>query len=149
MPILLVLRKREGQWRLLAACSDPVSTEPFLRQVPVISQLLKEPATEEIGVTPAQLLLPENGKAPVPIPGERFGIFLWQPSPSENVVAQIAEFAYENDDRLFFMPISHSKAPDLISAGSLWNTGSEWKWRVWSISGSGAIAFSDYRTFRQ
>lgn len=149
MPILLVLRKQEGQWRLLAACSDPVSTEPFLRQVPAFSRLLRNPGLKEAHVAPAQLLLPEDGKAPVPAPGEHFGIFIWQPSASRNVVAQIAEFAYENDDRLFFMPAPDNKAPDVISAGSLWNTRSEWKWRVWSISDTGAIALSDSRAFRQ
>lgn len=149
IPILLVLRKQGGQWRLLVACSDPVSTEPFLRQVPAFSRRLREPRKKEAVAAPAQLLLPENGKAPAPVTGEHFGVFIWQPSPSGNVVAQIAEFAYENDDRLFFMPTQDSKAPNLLSAGLLWNTGSEWKWRVWSITDTGAIAFSDYRTFHQ
>ncbi|MDR3793170.1 MAG: hypothetical protein P4L03_07305 [Terracidiphilus sp.] len=149
MPILLVLRKQEGQWRLLVASSDPVSTEPFLRQVPEFSRHLREPGVKEAGVSPAQLLLPENGKAPVPVQGEHFGVFIWQPSPSGNVVAQIVEFAYEDNDRLFFMPAPENKAPNLLSAGMLWNTRSEWKWRVWSISDTGEIAFSSYRTFRQ
>ena len=149
MPVLLVLRKQDGQWRLLVACSDPWSTEPFLRQVPVFSGLLREPSAKEAGVAPAQLLLPEDGKAPLPVQGEHFGVFIWQPSSSGNVVAQIAEFAYENDDRLFFMPVKDSKAPDLISAGSLWKTESEWKWRVWSITDSGTVVLSEYRTFRQ
>jgi hypothetical protein len=100
-------------------------------------------------VAPAQLLSPDNGDFPVPDAGQRFGSFTWQPSPSGNVVAQIVEFAYQNDDRLFFMPSQNDAPPDRVSAGSLWRTGSEWKWRVWSISDTGAIAFTDYRTFRQ
>ena len=104
---------------------------------------------EEIGVAPAQLLSPENGQVPIPDAGQRFGNFTWRPSPSANVVAQIVEFAYQNDDRLYFMPTQNDATPDQMSAGSLWHTGSEWKWRVWSISDTGAIAFSDYRTFRQ
>jgi hypothetical protein len=149
MPILLVLRKHGAQWRLLAASSDPVSNGPFLDQIPAISSRLKKPAMEKIGVTAAQLLSPENGKTPVPPQGEHFGFFTWQPSPSGEVVVQIVEFAYKNDDRLYFMPITDNKTPGMISAGMLWGTGIKWKWRVWSISDTGAIAFSDDRAFVQ
>lgn len=149
MPILLVLRKQENQWRLLAASSDPWSTGDFLGQIPVFSRLLGQPAVEETGPAPATLLLPEDGQVPVPDAGQRFGNFTWQPSRSGTVVAQIAEFAYQNDDRLFFIPIQNDAAQNRVSAGSLWGSGIKWKWRVWSISDTGAIAFSDSRTFRQ
>jgi hypothetical protein len=148
MPVLLVLRKQQAQWRLLAAAIDPVSNDPFLHQIPEISWLLRDPADEETGVTPARLLSPENGRAPTPNEHQRFGDFTWQPSLSGNVVAQIVEFAYENDDRLFFSAMRNHAGQDRISAGLLWATGNEWKWRVWSISDTGAIAFSDFRTFR-
>jgi hypothetical protein len=146
MPILLVLRKQEAQWRLLVASSDPISNGFFLRQIPAISRLLRKPAMEEMSIRPAQLHSPENGRVPVPDAGQEF---TWQPSPSGNVIAQIVEFAYMNDDRLFFMPTHNHAAPNQVSAGSLWSTGSEWKWRVWSISDTGAIVFSDYRMFHQ
>jgi hypothetical protein len=149
MPILLVLRKQDTQWRLLAASSDPVSNGPFLRQVPVISRLLQASAIKGIGVAQAHLLSPEDGHVPAADAGQRFGNFTWQSSPSGNVVAEIVEFAYKNDDRLFFLPKQNNGTTGQVSAGSLWTTGSEWKWRVWSISDTGAIAFSDYRTFRQ
>ena len=34
-----------------------------------------------------------------------------------------------------------------VSAGQLWTTRGEWAWRVWSITRSGEIAFSEVRTF--
>jgi hypothetical protein len=149
MPILLVLRKQGAGWRLLAASSNPMRNNDFLFQFPAISRLLREPAVEESGVAPAQLLSPENGHAPVREAGQRFGNFTWQPSPSGNVVTQIVEFAYQNDDWLYFMPTHNDATPDQWSAGSVSTAAGEWKWRVWSISDTGAIAFSDYRTFRQ
>jgi hypothetical protein len=37
--------------------------------------------------------------------------------------------------------------PRHVSAGQLWSTRSDWAWRVWSITKSGEIAFSEVRTF--
>ena len=149
MPILLVLRKQGAGWRLLAASSNPMWNSAFLFQFPAISRLLHKSGMEETGVAPAQLLSPENGHAPIREAGQRFGNFTWQPSPSGNVVTQIVEFAYQNDDWLNFVPTKNDGTPDQWSAGSVSNAAGEWKWRVWSISDTGAIAFSDYRTFRQ
>jgi len=149
MPVLLVLRKQQTQWRLLAAAIDPVSNDPFLHQIPDISWLLRNPGGEETVVAPAQLLSPEDGQTPPPNAHQRFGDFTWQPSSSGNVVAQIVEFAYQGDDRLFFSSVHNHVAQDRISDGMLWNAEGEWKWRVWSISDTGAIAFSKYRTFRK
>ena len=148
MPILLVLRKQGAGWRLLAASSNPMWNNDFLFQFPAISRLLHKSAMEDT-VAPAQLLSPENGYPPVREAGQRFGNFTWQPSPSGNVVTQIVEFAYQNDDWLYFMPTKNDGTPDQWSAGSVSNAAGEWKWRVWSISDTGTIAFSDYRTFRQ
>lgn len=149
MPILLVLRRRGAQWLLLAASSDPWSNEPFLREIQAFSKLLHGSASKQTSMAPAKLLSPDDGKSPVPDAGQRFGDFTWQPSPSSDVVAQIAEFAYQNDDRLFFLPNQFGGALDRVSDGLVWNAESIWKWRVWSISDTGAIAFSDYRTFRK
>jgi len=149
MPILLVLRKQGAGWRLLAASSNPMRNDAFLFRIPGISMELHESAMENTGPAPAQLLSPEDGHAPVPDAGQRFGNFTWQPSPSGNVVTQIVEFAYKNDDWLYFMPTQNYATPDQLSAGKVSQGPGEWKWRVWSISDTGAIAFSDYRTFRQ
>jgi hypothetical protein len=35
-----------------------------------------------------------------------------------------------------------------VSSGALWTTNGEWKWRVWTISPSGAVSFSQSRSFR-
>jgi hypothetical protein len=72
---------------------------------------------------------------------------VWQSSTSEDVVAEIAEFRYHDDARLFLLRPQHPGAPQHISTGQLWSTKGEWAWRVWSITMSGEIAFSEVRTF--
>jgi hypothetical protein len=96
---------------------------------------------------PAQPLIPD-GLFPVPKKGERFGDFLWQPSPSSDVIAQVIEFALgKNSDsgltRLFFLHPSENK----LSSGLLMSGGTS-AWRVWSINKSGEVVFSEQRSFR-
>jgi hypothetical protein len=145
---LLVLRNQEGEWRLLAASTDPISTTDFLKQIPKLASLLQNPWTPDGNPAPARLLTPQDGKAPVPPLGERFGNFEWQPSESGNVVAQVVEFAYNDDARFFIRFTSeNSSTTQQISAGKLWMTGSLWRWRVWSVSDTGAVSFSESRSF--
>jgi hypothetical protein len=90
---------------------------------------------------------PQNGRFPVAPTAERFGNFAWQSSMSDDVVAEIAEFSYQDDARLFLLRPLKPGVPRHVSAGQLWSTQGDWTWRVWSISGSGEIAFSEQRTF--
>jgi hypothetical protein len=96
---------------------------------------------------PATITSPANGKFPQSPAGDRFGDFRWRSSPSENVVAEIAEFSNDGDVRLFLMPRSRPSTPSAVSAGKLWTTKGQWSWRIWSVSESGDIAFSEARTF--
>ena len=90
---------------------------------------------------PAMLLSPADGDSPRPSNGQGFGFFTWRSSPSEDVVAEVAEFAYQDDARLF---VGRPALPgSRISSGQLWTTGGNWNWRVWSITRSGDIVFSD------
>jgi hypothetical protein len=73
-------------------------------------------------------------------------MFTWRSSRSEDVVAEIAEFAYQGDARLFVRRQS-SGARTGLSAGELWTTGGDWNWRVWSMTRSGDITFSETRSF--
>jgi hypothetical protein len=149
LTVLLVLRNHEGEWRLLSASTDPVSKWDLPRQVPKLASLFQKPWTPDGNPAPARLLAPLDGKAPVPTLGERFGNFEWQPSESGNVVAEIVEFAY-NDDARLFLRFTQANPPssEQISAGMLWS-GQEilWRWRVWSISDAGAVSFSESRAF--
>jgi hypothetical protein len=63
------------------------------------------------------------------------------------VVAEIVEFAYQNDARLFLRPRLKSVAVDQISSGQLWRSKSEWQWRIWSISSAGNVVFSQVGSF--
>jgi hypothetical protein len=146
--LLLILRKPHTQWKLLAASTDPISTSVFPEGIPKLASLLKEARAPGKNPLPARLLAPEDGQYPIPPQGQRFGDFVWQRSASSDVVAQIIEFAYKDDARLFLRFTSRdTSATDRISAGQLFHTTrSHWRWRVWSISDSGAISFSEARS---
>jgi hypothetical protein len=146
--LLLILRKQRDKWQLITAANDPVTTGEFVGRLPLIVELLNKNHNDEFEPIPAKLLTPKDGQYPIASPGQRFGDFIWQPSPSPNVVAEIAEFAYKNDARLFIRFRSEQDLKkDRISSGNLWTTESIWKWRIWSISNAGIVSFSEVRSF--
>ncbi len=146
--VLMALRKRGDQWRLLAASTDPISNGSFVREIPSLVRLMTKPWTPSSAPAPPSLLTPQDGEFPVPAPGARFGDFSWHTSPSAGEVAEIAEFAYNGDARLFAIFFSGpAPATEHCSTGALWSTGGMWKWRVWSISDTGAVSVSPARSF--
>jgi hypothetical protein len=82
-----------------------------------------------------------------PVTGQFFGVFEWESAASDDVVAEIGEFAYDEDARLFLVLPVQPGARQTISAGRLWTTRREWSWRIWSVSRTGELAFSEARTF--
>jgi hypothetical protein len=145
---LLILRKRRSEWRLLAASTDPISNQVFVKELPHLVSLITKATPIGSPPKPAELLEPQDGVYPKPPEGERFGEFRWRPSASTNVVAEIVEFAYNADTRLFAVFSSgNPPATEELSAGNLRETRSVWKWRVWSISNTGAVSFSQTRSF--
>jgi hypothetical protein len=145
--LLLAFRKTSSLWRLLVAARDPVSNRQFATLLPALSQMLARDIPAGPVPTPATLRSPQNGRFPIPENGARFGDFVWQSSTSEDVVAEIAEFSYHDDARLFLLRPRNPGVSRHVSTGQLWSTRSEWSWRVWSITMSGEIAFSEVRTF--
>jgi hypothetical protein len=149
---LVLVFRRLSQWRLLAASRDPVTNTTFVQQMPRISAVLDRGEPPGAPAPPAVLRAPANGAFPQPVHGQRFGDFVWQSSPSEEVVAEIAEFSYTDDARLFLqapvgrLPLTGTLGR--VSAGQLWSTRGEWMWRIWSISRSGDVTFSEVRTFQ-
>ena len=148
--VLLILRKQESEWRLLTASTDPVSNATFLKQIPRLARLFKKAWTPDSSLSPAQLLLPEDGQYPRSADGEPYGDFTWQPSSSTDAVAEIIEFAYYNDARLFIRFASEEGAAnEQRSDGPLLGASENlWKWRVWSVSDAGSVAFSEVRSFQ-
>jgi hypothetical protein len=145
--VLLTLRRQESEWRLLTASRDPVTTTSFVREMPKLSSLLGTPWTSGAAPSPAKLD-GEDGRFPQPPSGQRYGDFTWQPSGSVDVVAEIAEFAYKNDARLFAtFPSGNNPMSGQVSTGQLWTTHSPWKWRVWSITSDGNVSFSEAQSF--
>jgi hypothetical protein len=144
--LLLVFRRQQSQWTLLALSTDPTNTE-FVNQLPKLVSLLHRAWSPDRKPIPARLLAPEDGQYPHPAAGQRFGDFTWQPSTSTDVVAEIIEFGYTGNARLFIRLRPGNFARDQVSSGQLWTTNSPWKWRVWSISEAGAVSFSETRSF--
>ncbi len=146
--ILAVLRNQDGTWRLLAITHDPLNT---VARIPVTDTngLLKSLDQERLdGITPepARPITPD-GVHPAPQRGERFGDFIWQPSPSTDVIGQVFEFTLGKDTsrgltRLFFLPATENK----LSSGLIMNGGAS-TWRVWSISKAGDVVFSEQHSF--
>ncbi len=145
--VLLVLRRPADRWQLLVAARDPVSNDKFLREAQGLSALQADNARAETPAQPATHLAPADTEFPVPAAGERFGTFTWLSSASEDVIAEIGEFVYKNDARLFVTRPRYPGSPSSVSTGALWTTSSTWSWRVWSITRSGSVTFSDVRTF--
>jgi hypothetical protein len=147
VPLLLAFRKSSAEWRLLVAARDPVSNRDFVRLLPALDKALTRDSVTVQVPEPATLRSPQDGQVPIPAKGQRFGAFEWQPSTAEAVVAEVAEFSYGDDARLFLLPARHPTVPRQVSVGQLWTTRDEWAWRVWTISQSGEVAFSSVRKF--
>ena len=146
-PVLMAFRKASFQWQLLVAARDPISNGAFVKQLPSVTALLAQERNASAFPLPATLLSPADGHFPLPSDRQRFGIFSWRSSPSDDVVGEIVEFAYQNDARLFFRRPVRGGSHEGISAGELWTTRGPWNWRVWSISRTGDLVVSDARTF--
>lgn len=145
-PLVLVLQQAEG-WQLLAAARDPVTNRDFVARLFILSDKLERELPLGAAPVPAVLRSPDDGRFPVPGNGARFGDFEWQTSPSPDVVAEIAEFRYADDARLFLLRPPRPGVTSRVSTGLLWSTGGTWAWRVWSITRAGEVTFSDVRTF--
>jgi hypothetical protein len=147
-PVLLVLRNVYSRWQLLVAARDPISNDEFVREMRRVGGLLSAQAAVDSFPAPATLLTPATGSRPRARKDQRFGSFTWRSSDSDNVVAEIAEFAYDDDARLFVVRPAQPASSAEVSAGRLWTTGGAWYWRIWSVSRSGNITFSETRTFQ-
>jgi hypothetical protein len=145
---LLILRKRKSGWKLLAAATDPLTMKGFVDRLPELEKSLNGSRVSVESILPAQLLSPPDRQYPKPATGQRFGDFTWQRSLSPDCVAEIIEFAYNDDARLFIQfPSSSTPAQEQISDGMLVSGYGLWRWRVWSVSSGGDIVFSDVRSF--
>lgn len=147
--LLAVLRNESGTWRLLAITHDVVNTVSRfqLTNTDTIANLLDYGARAGLAIEPARLLTPD-GAYPAPQNGQRYGDLVWEPSPSPDVIGQVAEFTWGKDTnwgltRLFFLPLRENK----VSSGRLMSGGPT-AWRVWSISRSGDVVFSPQHSFR-
>ena len=146
--LLLVFRKAEDQWKLLAVSNEQFRVTSYLvLEFADVSARLKTDAGPAPSPTPATLLTPD-GQYPQPEVGERFGSFRWRPSRSQNVVAEVAEFTFLHNTRMFIHLHSEQNLDrDSHWAGRMYGWGGPWKWRVWSITDQGVVALTSARSF--
>jgi hypothetical protein len=126
--VLLIFRKPEGKWQFLAGSDDPVCNDDFVKEVPEIVSRIEKPWTPGKQPMPARLLAPEDAKNSK-LAGKPFREFRWQPSASDNVVEEVAEFAKNGNVRLFvrFRSRDHSLSTQ-IPSGKLPIVHGEWRW---------------------
>lgn len=147
--ILAVLRNQSGTWRLLAITHDPLNTwaeTPLTTANTSFVKLLDH--GESTGITPEPVRpLTPDGVYPRPQRGERFGDFIWEPSQGTDVIGQVVEFTWGKGTnwgltRLIFLPARENK----VSSGYLMSGGIQ-TWRVWTVTKSGDVAFSEQHSF--
>lgn len=145
--LLAILRNQGGVWRLVAISDDPINTdEATYLTTRRFGRLLNDGIPEPVALEPGQLITAE-GIYPRPEQGQRFGDFVWR--PGQNAVCEVAEFlvgdraSLRERTRLFFLFRNEGR----ISSGLLWGDGA--RWRVWSVSRNGDIAFSEQHSFRR
>jgi hypothetical protein len=126
-----------------------VTNRSFVNQIPAMVRLITKPWTPDL-LAPPTLDSPHDGEFPVAAAGARFGDFAWHPSASAGEVAEIAEFSYNGETRLFAILFSGpAPATEHCSAGMLMNVPGTWRWRVWSISEFGTVSLSQSRSFSE
>jgi hypothetical protein len=154
--VLVVLRRRDAGWTLLAAARDTISNASFVRQA-VATLSLDPRAVAPVRpdapgagrpLVAAALIAPADGRFPFPPFLQEFGAFEWTSSPSPEVVAEVVEFAGRGDARLVVPRRGLLDLAGSLSAREAPWTNSDWRWRVWSITGEGDVVFSETRTFR-
>ena len=112
-----------------------------------VSALFKTDGGPARAPVPAELLTPD-GQYPLPENGERFGSFSWRPNPSPNIVAEVVEFTWRFNTRMFIhLHSGQNLDHDSLWTGRMYGWGGPWKWRVWSITDRGTVALSSARSF--
>jgi hypothetical protein len=144
--LLLIARKIANDWQLLVASRDPVTNGAFTWQLDSLNTLLGNSPVPSMPAA-ATDLQPSERLFPAPPSGQRFGAFSWRSSRSDDVIAEIVEFAYKDDARLIIRRLIRPGSRGEISSGQLWTTHDWWNWRVWSVSRTGDVAFSEVRSF--
>jgi len=137
--------KNQKAWQLLTVAWEPSGHKLATEKIPTVAESLTEGEGQELA--PPELLDPPEGAYPKPYLTGQLGDFVWKPSQSANVLAEIAEFTSGSGSYLFCQRLG------LLSSGEL---GGErlspderrnWTWRVWCIGKNGQIAFSQARHF--
>lgn len=135
--VLSIWRKLEDEWKLMVVTEDPISEIQIEKIAKLVNQLNDVPSP----APKVELLAPANGTPAKPRQGESFGNYTWQFSGKPFL--ELAEFDYAHGTRVV------ANCNGRLSAGELWNTDTQWLWRVWSVARDGSVSFSKVRSFRE
>jgi hypothetical protein len=145
--LLAILRNHRGRWRLLAITDDRTNTNSVTqRTIQRLGSLLNNEPAEPVAPESARLITPDGARL-THTPDRQFDNFIWRPSPSADVVCEVAEFSVgvkssvQDRTSLYFLFDGEGR----LSSGSL--AGNSGRWRVWSVSRSGNVSFSEQRSF--
>ena len=149
-PLIIVMQHQNDTWKVLSATADALALSEHDEFVEALFDQLNMGDSAAPLSEPASIISPDNGLFPEPAEEARFGEFVFSPSPSPNVIFEIAEFDYGSRTRLFFFdrgPLGTRPDEEIISTGRLITANTNWNWRIWSITAQGLISFSKTRSF--
>lgn len=114
----------------------------------LLGRIRDEPPPSGSGPPPASDLSPADGSLPQAPAGERFGTFRWEPSPSPDLVGELAIFRSGPQVRVFVRrAAAGDDEPPSVSTGKLITRHQPWTWRVLSIDRWGRSTWSEERRF--
>lgn len=148
---VLVVRKSEDRWRVLAAAPFMAPVRDLVFRKSDLAASMKNNSTLPAPLMPATLLAPLDGEKPAAEPGTSYGSYRWHPSPSDSVTMEVLELAcrYRDGRPLTRLaPLMYSGRNQVairgqISERNLRSGSTSCLWRVWSIADTGEIAFSE------
>lgn len=144
--LTLALRSEAENWRLLSVSESEDSRKSIKESALRLEQIMLNRYRD---TDLPQAAIPKEPYEYVPAVEiqQRSGYLIWEPSPSRNVVAEVAEIACrsrdlngaEHDD---IQLVVHVREPQgkpryYVHASKACPRGWPWKWRLWTVTGGG------------
>ena len=144
----LAMHREDENWRLLSVSESAESHESIKASALRFEQIMlnrRQDSAVPQAATPREPYeyVPSNDIK------QRSGYLVWEPSPSRNVVAEVAEIACrsrdlsgaEHDDIQLALHVREPQGTPkyYVHAGKACPEGWPWKWRLWTVTGGGLL----------
>lgn len=149
----LAMRREDEKWRLLSVSESAESRESIGASALRFEQIMLN-RSQDSAVPQAATPREPHEYVPSNDVKQRSGFLIWEPSPSRNVVAEVAEIACRSRDlngavHDDIQLAVHMREPQgtpkyYVDAGKACPEGWPWKWRLWTVTGGGLL-FSEER----